>query len=291
MVSPSPVNDSFKQARQGSISAIIQVLNEKLADGGVRTRAMVDNNVLQLLCEAEREGDLERSQLVKAVKSILEEISPRNIRRVNVNARIIQEQQLLWLDELKNNPDKQALWSEEIKLTRPNLINHWLEDVKGGFGSREIGPIGASNRPWKGDRKAVSKKPLWVGLGLLGLLGIGGLGYWLLPKGEKTASNESSQNLIATSPKVVVPVSSPQLPKRDQALLDPFDRAVNLATEASAEGTKATTTEEWRSIALKWKAASDLMGQVPRTHPRYELAQNRTKSYQANQVIAQKRSQ
>jgi hypothetical protein len=278
MVSPSPINDSFKQARQGSVSAIIQVLNEKLAGRGIRTRAMVDNNILQLLCEANSAKALDRSVLVNAVRSVLEEVSPRNVRRVNINARIIQEQQLLWLDELKNDHDKQPLWSEEITLVRPNLMRHRFEAMKGLWSNQGALPVlGASNSRWKGDRKPTSKLPTWIGLGLLGLLGVGGLGYWLMPRGDGTAS----QNVIA----------SPEKPKRDQALLDPFDRAVNLAGEASAAGTTAKNSEEWKAIALKWKAASDLMGQVPSTHPRYELAQNRTKTYQANQVIAEKRSQ
>jgi hypothetical protein len=279
MVSPSPVNDSFKQAQQGSISAIIQVLNEKLAGRGIRTRAMVDNNILQLLCEADSADDLDQSVLVTSVRSVLEEVSPRNLRRVNINARIIQEQQLLWLDELKGDPDKQPLWSEEITLVRPNLMRHRLEEMKGLWRNKGMAMpvVGASNSRWKGDRKPVSKVPLWVGFGLLGLGLLLGLGYWLKPRGDETAS----QNVIA----------SPEKPKRDQALVDPFDRAVNLAGEASAEGTKANSPEEWKAIALKWKAASDLMGQVPESHPRYELAQNRTKTYQANQVIAEKQSQ
>jgi hypothetical protein len=278
MVSPSPINDSFKQARQGSISAIIQVLNEKLAGRGIRTRAMVDNNILQLLCEAESAENLDQSMLVKAVRSVLEEVSPRNVRRVNINARIIQEQQLLWLDELKSDPDKQPLWSEEMTLVRPNLMRHRFEEIKGLWGNKgmTLPVLGASNSRWKGDRKPASKVPLWVGVGVLTTLVLG-VAYWRMPGGDETAS----QNVIA----------SPEKPKRDQTLVDPFDRAVSLAGEASAEGTKANSPEEWKAIALKWKAASDLMGQVPESHPRYELAQNRTKTYQANQVIAEKRSQ
>jgi hypothetical protein len=279
MVSPSPINDSFKQARQGSISAIIQVLNEKLAGRGIRTRAMVDSNILQLLCEADAAKDLDRSVLVKAVRSVLEEVSPRNVRRVNIHARIIQEQQLLWLDELRSDPDKQPLWSEEITLVRPNLMRHRLEEIKGAWGNKGMAlpALGASNSRWRGDRQPTSKLPLWIGLGLIGLMGALGLAHWLMPDGDDMAS----QNVIA----------APEKPKRDQTLVDPFDRAVNLAGEASAAGTTANSPEQWKAIALKWKAASDLMGQVPESHPRYELAQNRTKTYQANQVIAEKRSQ
>jgi hypothetical protein len=47
------INDIIWQARQGSVAAIIQVLNESLVLSGVRTRAVFADGVLQLLCEAE----------------------------------------------------------------------------------------------------------------------------------------------------------------------------------------------------------------------------------------------
>ena len=43
------IENITKQARQGSVAAIIQVLNDKLADSGVRTRAIFEDGVLQLL--------------------------------------------------------------------------------------------------------------------------------------------------------------------------------------------------------------------------------------------------
>ncbi|HEY9656945.1 MAG TPA: hypothetical protein V6C65_00670, partial [Allocoleopsis sp.] len=61
------MDDIARQARQGSVSAIIQILNEKLADSGVRTRAMFAQGVLQLLCEAQRPDQLEQPTLVSQV--------------------------------------------------------------------------------------------------------------------------------------------------------------------------------------------------------------------------------
>lgn len=95
-----PIDDIVRQARQGSVSAIIQVLNEKLAGCGIRTRAMFDQGVLQLLCEAADPDQLERSIVVPQVQQILQSLQPRNVRRVNLNSRIVREQQLLWLEEI-----------------------------------------------------------------------------------------------------------------------------------------------------------------------------------------------
>ena len=59
-----PINDIARQARQGSVSAIIQALNDKLSEAGVRTRAMFDQGILQVLCEAAKPEQLEQSVLV-----------------------------------------------------------------------------------------------------------------------------------------------------------------------------------------------------------------------------------
>ncbi|MHC5826972.1 MAG: hypothetical protein ACYT04_66665, partial [Nostoc sp.] len=79
------INDIAWQAHQGSVAAIIQLLNEKLAKSGVRTRAIFSDGVLQLLCEAARVEQLEQSPVVEQIQQILESIAPRQIRRVNIN--------------------------------------------------------------------------------------------------------------------------------------------------------------------------------------------------------------
>ena len=124
----SAVNDIVKQANQGSVAAIIQVLNEKLADSGVRTRAIFADNVLQILCEAATAEQLEPSELIGQIRHTLEAIAPRNIRRVNINSRIVREQQLLWLDEISRDPESQLLWSQEITLNKPNIFRHLLNE-------------------------------------------------------------------------------------------------------------------------------------------------------------------
>lgn len=125
-----PIDDIARQARQGSVAAVIQILNEKLADSGIRTRAIFEQGILQLLCEAPKPEQLDRPQLVLQVQQILESLQPRNIRRVNINSRIVREQQLLWLDEIHRDPEGQLLWSEEITLTQPNFFQRLVQDRK-----------------------------------------------------------------------------------------------------------------------------------------------------------------
>ena len=53
----NPANETFGQARQGSVAAIIQVLNEHLSDIGIRTRAVVADGTCQPPRREARRGD------------------------------------------------------------------------------------------------------------------------------------------------------------------------------------------------------------------------------------------
>ena len=118
----SSVNDIFGQARQGSVAAIIQILNERLEEDEIRTRAVFEDGILQLLCEAPSPEQLEQSHVIQRVQRILETINPRRISKVNINSRIVCEQQLLWLEEINRDPDKHLLWSEFITLQKPFFL-------------------------------------------------------------------------------------------------------------------------------------------------------------------------
>lgn len=117
-----PMDDLVSQARQGSVAAIIQILNQELAEMGVRTRAVFSDGILQLLCEGTTAEQVEQSTLVEKIRNILESLSLRQIRRVRINGRLVREQQLLWLEEIQRDPENQLLWSQEITLKRPNPL-------------------------------------------------------------------------------------------------------------------------------------------------------------------------
>jgi hypothetical protein len=42
----------------------------------------------------------------------------------------VQEQQLLWLDEIKRDPENSLLWSEPIMLKRPNPMARMWRDLR-----------------------------------------------------------------------------------------------------------------------------------------------------------------
>ena len=290
-----PTHDLAKQARQGSIAAVIQFLNEVLADSGVRTRAVIAEGALQLLCEAEKAEQLDRITLVKHIQEILESIAPRNIRRVNINSRIVREQQLLWLEEISRDPENQLLWSEEIILAKPNLIRQLLEDLRTNASDRKDK---FSLPKFSSPLENQGQKQFWQGiLGGVGLILCLILLGWplyrfLRPKSiaaRKAQPSETTPQPIPTpsnsdTATVAATVAATQP-------LDPFVAAVRLAEQAAADGKVAQSSAQWLDLAAKWQQASDLMSQVNPKDNRYQTAQNRKSLYRKNSEYAQQQAQ
>jgi CYTH domain-containing protein len=293
------INDIAWQAHQGSVAAIIQLLNEKLADSGVRTRAIFADGVLQLLCEASKIEQLEQSTVVEKIQQILESIAPRNIRRVNINSRIVREAQLLWLKDIYNG-ENQVLWSQEITLTKTPTFKQIIEDLADARTELAQSSLrkGKSSRTSvlanKNKRKYVpkSKMPAALSLGLLLLLGW--VGYSQLSDKLKifihleTSKPVNTANASATKSAVSsAKTTSVSTSEQD----DPFGSAVRIANQATIDGKTATTSVQWLDLAAKWQRASDLMGAVPNTHVRYKEAQIRTKLYREYSETAQKEAE
>ncbi|TVP57965.1 MAG: hypothetical protein EA343_22135 [Nodularia sp. (in: Bacteria)] len=282
------INDIAWQAHQGSVAAIIQLLNEKLANSGVRTRAIFADGVLQLLCEAAREEQLDQSSLVEQIQQILNSITPRNIRRVNINSRIVREQQLLWLTEIYR--EHQLLWSQEITLTQPHIFTQLIADLKETRTQVKI------NLPkTKFSRSSVitknsSKKRILAATGLCSLLLLAWVVYAQL--GDKLTNfvqlNITNSSVTANSDDS----KAESLPRAANYSIsapteEPFSDAVRIANQASAAGKIATKPTEWLELAAQWQRASDLMGMVPPNHNRYQEAKIRTQLYQKYSEVAQ----
>jgi len=266
------------QARQGSVAAIIQVLNERLAVFGVRTRAIFADGVLQLLCEAASVDQLAQATLVNQIREILEAIAPRNIRRVNINSRLAREQQLLWLEEISRDPENQLLWSEEITLKRPNPIALWLEDLKTPKASTP--PLAASQPipPHYHRNHYPFRRGLLGGIGITLLLGLGGWTLWQWGMQPRLAVRSATPAPAPVTTATTVPAIA--------ATDDPFAEAVRLAERATAEGKTAQLPAQWLELAARWQQASDLMASVPSQDPRYAVAQDRTQLYRQNSELA-----
>ncbi|KOP27253.1 hypothetical protein AMR41_06135 [Hapalosiphon sp. MRB220] len=278
------INDIAWQARQGGVAAIIQVLNEELANSGVRTRAIYHDGVLQILCEAATLDKLEQSTLVKQIQQILESIKPRNIRRVNINSRIVREEQLLWLEEIIRDPETQLLWSEEITLEQPNIFQQLIKNYQDQkpeiktlvFKTNQFSqPIPINNH--------ISKNNSWMwklfSLSLsLVLLLLSSVIYAVL--------NGKMQNPFI--PKTAIFLDSTPASSTSE---DSFTIAVRIANQASDAGKIAKTSTQWLAIAANWQRASDLMSNVPPSHSRYQEAQIRTKLYKKYSEAAQKEAE
>lgn len=282
-----PMDDIVRQARQGSVSAIIQVLNERLANSGVRTRAILDGGVLQLLCEAATPEQLEQTSLVDRVKRELETIGPRSIRRVNINSRIVREQQLLWLQEIQRDPHNQLLWSQEITLARPNVLKRLVEDWKyNSMLEAQQKPV--KNTPWGARERKQFWRGILVGGASLGLLLA--LVGWALSDWLRVSLPTASNTPAPVASPVVNPAASPATAAAPAPTQDPFVLAVRLAEQSVAAGKTAQTSADWLELASRWQRASDLMGQVPASDPRYPTAQNRQQLYAQNSQAAQQKA-
>ncbi|MEH1842540.1 MAG: hypothetical protein V7L20_28365 [Nostoc sp.] len=291
------INDIVWQAHQGSVAAIIQLLNEKLAKSGVRIRAIFSDGVLQLLCEAAKIEQLEQSFLVEQIQQILDSIAPRYIRRVNINSRIVREQQLLWLKEIDSDRDNQLLWSQEITLIQPNIVKQLLTDLteaqaelgKPNFPRIQVSrPLALIN---KEKHKNKPKKKILAAAGLSSLLLLSWVVYAQLGNNLINLMQlQTSKSITLENPsnsKVKTPLS---LSKNNLYNLsdDQFATAVQIANQASASGKTATVSTQWLEIAAKWQRASDLMSTVPKKHSRYQEAKIRTQLYKKYSEAAQK---
>lgn len=261
------INDVFGQAQDGSVAAIIQILNDQLAASGIRTRAVFVNNVLQLLCEAPTDEQLKKSVVVEDIRSILENIGPRRIRRVNINSRLVQEQQLLWLEEINRAPDSHLLWAEMITLKQPHWWKRIMRDLRRPKFRGHM-PDGASKSDLRQRKSFLS--------GIIGGLSVAllltGVGVWAV-----------RQRLDEPAPATATTTEQPptgQLPLPES--YDSFARAVRIAEKAAKDGLTAENAADWLALAARWQQASDLMAEVPVSDERYQIARDRVDAYRSN---------
>ncbi|WP_159788453.1 hypothetical protein [Sodalinema gerasimenkoae] len=278
-----PADNIVQQARQGSIAAIVQVLNDNLTDLGVRTRAVFAEGWLQLLCESPQAQGLDIDEVVERIQELLESISARNIRRVNIYCRVAREEQLLWLDEIRRDPENQLLWSKSISIRRPNLVQRLLNPQRRPTGPRKVAlprrlqPSQPRNP--ERDRQLLIGSIIFILVLLLG--GIWAYRTWI------SSLPSDSTDLPADDPSTPNDTSPPPPPPQ----LDAFAQAVTLAEQASFAGQTAETRAEWLDLAAKWQRAADLMAQVPPDDSRYQTARDRTQLYRQNSQVAQQRAE
>lgn len=283
--------DVRKQAQQGSMAAIIQILNEQLSDRKVRTRAVLTDGVLQLLCEANEEAALDQATLVPQIRETLEAIQPRNLRRVKIFSRIAQEQQMLWLEEMAKNPDHSILWTELIVLQQ---VPFW-QQIRPNF---RLPDRATKKQNLAHLSQSSGLSPIWrnvIGIVALCLVSFVAGHYYQRwnaarnPSSDSVAVNTSDNSGRTSGNGAGNPVPVPDtLEPQTEAVPAPdsFAQAVRLAEAASLGGKQAQTAEQWQALAQKWQQAADLMGQVPASDDRYDVARDRTQMYTKNSQLA-----
>ena len=287
----NPIDDIARQARQGSVASIIQILNDELAQVGVRARAVFAEGVLQLLCEAATPELLEQSSLVDRVQKILEGISPHNIGRVNINSRLVREHQLLWLEEISRDPQNQLLWSQEIKLRKPNLFKRLAtahHERQAQAGKRAL-PRMAVPRSMQEPRQFQRGIVGGISLTVLLLAAVAAI-YKGLNSQELNSTQATTQVVANAAPSEAKPALKISKETVNSAG-DSFAQAVRVAEQAANDSKTAQSREDWLVVAAKWQQASDLMAAVPSKHPRYTTALNRTALYRQNSDKAQQEAQ
>lgn len=80
-----------------------------------------------------------------------------------------------------------------------------------------------------------------------------------------------------------------QRPAIESLKTEAFRWAVNRAMNAAELTQTAASKEEWSTVSDWWKEAIDLMKSVPRSHPKYQLAQQKIQEYQQKLTYAQSR--
>jgi len=279
------------QAEQGSITAILQLLNESLMGQGVRTRAVLEGRVLHLLCEAPTAQALEAEAVLPSVQQILETISPPNFHTVQIYSRPRQEHQSLWLQEIRQGTNPNLLWSQRITLKQPHLLQRWLKQWQ--YQQQQRSTIDLQQDWPSSDRRRKRRQliqwgSLALGLGSLVLgLGLGVRWVWvqLAPDPEVTAVTSAPQDAATPAPPVPSPDSTlTPTPVVEQP--DPFVQAVRLAEQSVAAGKEASSRGDWLALASQWQQASDWMATVPESDPRYTTAQDRVQRYRQNSEAA-----
>jgi hypothetical protein len=281
------INDIAWQAHQGSVAAIIQLLNDKLIQSGVRTRAMFAEGVLQILCEAAKIDQLEQSTLVPKIQQILDATAPRNIRRVRINSRIVREQQLLWLREIER--ENQLLWSEEITLAQPNVVKQLIQDFTEVQIEVKKTILPTTKSLLAKDKPRTSPQTgIRIASSLFFMFVFGWLVSTLLSEQIKNSTNLTTESTNESKSEAAINQAKASHSTSSE---DPFVLAVRIANYASDDGKKATTSTQWLELAAQWQRASDLMATVPTTHSRYQEAKIRTQLYKKYSEAAQKEAQ
>lgn len=272
-------------AQQGSVKAIMQILNRQLRDAGVNTRvALGVNGTLEILCEAGHPENLDKQVIVRRIQQSLDYLAPQPFEQVHIQSCLTNDVQSLWVASLSCDDRRKLLWSEHIQIRRIP----WLQRTLRGWGidlprvkARLVRRSSASQR--MGGQRGVSPGGYRGGLLFVGAIAMGALGWFIHDWASlKSQLRQGQQPFSRSEDRAIAPSG---------VGMDPFAQAVRLANQAAVGGQTARSYREWIDLANRWQQAADLMMLVPVDHPRFTEAQERILSYRQNSKVALEKAQ
>ncbi|RQH14370.1 hypothetical protein [Okeania hirsuta] len=123
-----------------------------------------------------------------------------------------------------------------------------------------------------------------IGL-ILSLVGSGALGNHITNNFVVNSANIPENPTITTNSE-----NTSTKIETTEVISDPFIEGINLATKAAELDQIANTQTQWNEVAITWHQALVLMKEVPESHTKYEVAQNRIDLYRNNREIAKKKA-
>jgi hypothetical protein len=309
-------------AKQGDPKAIADAINNSLKSKGIKADVMRDNGCLHVMMEGDQVPNHQKD-LVKLVRNGMDRLGVQTIYTVRVYGRQFGDEPQ-WEEEivLRTPPEPPITQTNDIHSDESsvplvdeedqdyNIDDEIIDDeyISDDDEDEYLPPINsnpaAAYNPEEDDdpdddieettRQVEPKKPkskvlpliLLGGLALvLVLAGLHFTGIFRLPflpaGSPESTSDTPSTPTTDRSPK---PAASPAV------TADPFSEAVKTAITAANLAQKAQTKADWTKIAAEWKQASELMQKVPKSHPKFTVAQDRAVQYANNQKIAQQKA-
>jgi YVTN family beta-propeller protein len=244
-------------AQSGDANAIAILMNSTLQAIGITARVVLKEDDLYILLESEHV--LAQNSCTEFIRRGIARLGMAWLSSAVIYSRIVGE--------------AAPLWVQKIELAEPEFNNPFvlapetMLDTEGGILRRLPTPV---------PRRVRLFDLLLLGFPLLVVLTSIQIWSRYLSSGLHLATSDtpaqiSNQKAADSSGKAALNVKP-----------DPLEAAMQQAGSAAKQGKTAQTRQEWRQIADEWWQAIGLLKTVPRSHPKYAIAQQKLEEYQRN---------
>ncbi|EKQ68930.1 YVTN family beta-propeller repeat protein [Leptolyngbyaceae cyanobacterium JSC-12] len=245
-------------AQAGDAEAIATLMNASLQAIGVSARAVLRDGNLHVLLESER--ILAPTPSIEFIRRGLARLGLGWLSTAVVYSRLVGQ--------------RSPIWVEQVPLNTPNLVAN-------PFVLNPELPLESVAR-----ERTVPILPRWKRvspLTLLLLLSVPLL--FVVSSGiiwfRFVVGTDSSPSVDATRSNAKTAVAKTLLFDAENPA-DPFNRAIAQGYAAYQTGNAATNRQAWRKAAAQWQQAIAQLQSVPRSHPKFTLAQQKIPEYQGH---------